>query len=91
MHNLGDANLEQYPIPENECFLESEFEKLSDTDYRIKFSVPLDKIGYNEKIGIRYNAYRIETEGGITDKNLLALNPTLSDTFHKPEFFIKLV
>ena len=90
MHNLGDGNLEMFPIPEEECFLYSEFEKLSDTDYRIKFSLPLDKIGYDEKVGIRYNAYRIETEGGITDKNLLALNPTLCDSFHKPESFIKL-
>ena len=91
VHNLGNGNLKLTPIPEEECFLKSEVEKLSDTDYRLKFSIPLDKIGYDEKIGIRYNAYRIETEGGITDKNLLALKPTLCDTFHKPEFFIKLI
>lgn len=59
-------------------------------DYKVKFSVPLDFIGYNPEIGIRFNAFRIETEGGITNKNLLALSPTKAPFYHKPECFIKL-
>ncbi len=37
-----------------------------------------------------FNAYRIETEGGITEKNLLALNPTFCGSFHMPQFFVEL-
>lgn len=72
-------------------FIKSEVEFLNETDYRLKFSVPLDKIGYNEKIGILGNVYRIETEGGFTDKNLLALSPTMCDTFHTPSSFVKII
>jgi hypothetical protein len=88
IHNLGVGEYEPYPIEEN--FVKSEVEFLSDTDYRVKFSVPLDKINYNPEKGIKYNLFRIETEGGFTDKNLLALNPTLCDTYHKFESFIEL-
>lgn len=90
MHNLGNYELEEQPIPAEDNFLTSKVEKMGN-DYRVKFSMPLDKIGYDEKIGIRYNAFRIETEGGFTDKNLLAISPTLRDKFHVPEKFIKLV
>lgn len=88
--NNGNNNLILLPILEQDNFLESNVEIIGN-DYKLKFSVPLDKIGYDEKVGIKYNAYRIETEGGITDKNLLALNPTLCNTFHVPEKFIDLV
>ncbi|MBE5734596.1 MAG: hypothetical protein E7347_06080 [Clostridiales bacterium] len=88
IHNLGVGEYEPYPIEEN--FVKSQVEFLSDTDYRVKFSVPLDKINYDAKKGIKYNLFRIETEGGFTDKNLLALNPTLCDTYHKFESFIEL-
>ena len=74
-----------------ENFLKSEVEILNESDYRLKFSVPLDKIGYDEKVGVLGNVYRIETEGGFTDKNLLALNPTMCGTFHKPQSFIKII
>ncbi len=61
--------------------------EINGSDYKLFFSVPLDKIGADK--GILFNAYRIETEGGIRDKNLLAVNPTLCATFHKPEKFIE--
>lgn len=89
-HGGMNNNINTYPIPAEENFLTSSVEKIGN-DYRVKFSVPLDKIGYDEKIGVRYNAYRIETEGGITDKNLLAINPTMCDKFHVPSCFIKLI
>ncbi len=82
-------NLKSVPVSESENFLVSKVEK-SGNDYKVEFSVPLDKIGYNENIGIRLNLYRIETEGGETNKHLLALNPTLVSSFHIPEKFVKI-
>ena len=58
-------------------------------DLFVRFSIPLDYIGYKEEVGLLLNAFRIETEGGIRDKNLLSLSPTLTNTFHRPEFFIE--
>lgn len=74
----------------SDCFLTSKVEILDDGNYRCTINIPLDKIGYDESKGIKFNAFRIETEGGYTDKNLLALNPTLKYKFHCPEFFINL-
>ena len=90
MKCLGVGEYEADPIPEEENFVTSKVEILNDTDYRVTFIVPLEKIGYDEKIGIRFNAYRIETEGGFTDKNLLAVSPTMCDSFHQPASFIEL-
>jgi hypothetical protein len=85
LHN--DNNVIEDPIEEN--FIKSEIELLGN-DYKCKFTVPLDKIEYDEKKGILLNIFRIETEGGFTDKNLLAMNPTLQDGFHRPAFFVEL-
>ncbi len=81
-----DGNYQTTFIDENPML--SSVEKV-DGGYKVRFSIPLKAIGYDEKKGILMNVFRIETEGGIQDKNLLALNPTLTDTYHKPEFFIK--
>ena len=89
IYNPGKGDFRCTPIPENENFITSSVEILGD-DYIVKFSMPLDKIGYTKEKGILFNAYRIETEGGHTDLHLLALNPTLCDTFHMSEFFIEL-
>lgn len=85
--NNGNGQIEEEPI--KDCFVKSEVE-ICGNDYKVRFSVPLDKIGYDEKIGILYNIFRIETEGGITDKNLLAMSPTLISNFHCPEYFVEL-
>ena len=50
----------------------------------------LDYVPQDKEKGIMLNIFRIETEGGIQDKNLLAMNPTLCETYHSPEFFVKL-
>ncbi len=93
MHNVSETleniKLEQYPISKDDNFLVSEVVRY-DNNYKVNFSVPLDKIGYDPNIGILFNAYRIETEGGYTDRHLLAVNPTLCETFHAPHKFIKL-
>ena len=89
----GIDEVEDEPIleekPVEKSFLNSKVEILGN-DYRVKFSVPLDKVWYDEKRGVILNIFRIETEGGETDKNLLALNPTLCDKFHHPEFFVEI-
>lgn len=76
--------------PVEDCFLTSEVELLNGGKYKVRFSMSLEKIGYNPDKGILFNAYRIETDGGETDKYLLAVNPTLKDFFHCPECFIEL-
>ena len=85
--NNGVGIIETIPIDEN--FLISSVE-INGNDYKVKFSIPLDKIDFNKDVGILYNIFRIETEGGITDKNLLSANPTLNDTFHDSSFFFEL-
>jgi len=84
----GGQTIDLFPIEENFVKTKVEF---NGKDYKLQFSVPLDKIGYDEKVGIKCNVLRIETEGGITDKNLLAVSPTLISDFHYPEFFFKLI
>ena len=84
-HGKGDIELE----PINECFVESQVVK-NGNDYVCKFSVPLDKIGYDKEKGILFNAFRIETDGGTTDKYLIAWQPACDNTFHRPDFFVKL-
>ena len=84
--NFGVNDYELTPIEEN--FIDSKVE-FNGNDYKLMFSVPLDKIGYNKDIGILFNIYRIETEGGITDKNLLAANPTLKPVFHDTSYFFE--
>lgn len=39
---------------------------------------------------IYFNAYRIETDGGESEKHLFALNPTMRGKFHTPEYFVYL-
>ena len=71
-------------------FLEKNFESsvtLTEKGYEVDIVVPFDAISAG-KHPIRFNAYRIETEGGHENKNLLALNPTMRPFFHVPESFI---
>ncbi len=87
MKYLGVGEIEEFDIEEN--FVDAKVE-ICGNDYKVKFSVPLDKIDYDKNVGILFNAFRIETEGGIQEKNLFALNPTFCDTFHNNEYFIEL-
>ena len=89
VHNPGNGKFELTEIPESENFIKASVEFLGN-DYRLIFSLPLDKIYYSKEDGILFNAFRIETEGGHTDLHLLSLNPTLCDTFHMSEYFVKL-
>ena len=75
--------------PVEKSFLNSKVEIVG-CDYKVKFSIPLNKIWVNENGCVVLNAFRIETEGGTPDKNLLALSPTMCNKFHHPEFFVEI-
>ena len=64
--------------------------EITDVGYNVEIIVPCDAVGVKEDTPIRFNAFRIETEGGEENKNLLALSPTLAPFFHVPEKFIVL-
>lgn len=55
--------------------------------YTAEIILPKEKIHTGEG-EFYFNAYRIETDGGITEKHLIALNPTLCSKFHRPECFV---
>ena len=83
-NNSGDVQIA--PVEEN--VIKSNVEILGN-DYIVTITIPLDKVGYTKEKGILFNAFRIETEGGIMDKNLLAYKPTMADTFHVSSCFEK--
>ncbi len=87
--NPGQGQFELIPVPESENFVKAKVEIMGN-DYRMIITLPLDKMGYNKEKGILFNAYRIETENGHTDLHLMALNPTMCDTFHMSEYFVEL-
>ena len=70
-------------------FFEGKIEKNSN-NYIATIKIPLDKIECQNIDDLTFNAFRIETEGTKSSKNLLALNPTLCPSFHKTDKFIKL-
>lgn len=59
----------------------------SDNQYDVYLAVPKNLFS-NE---VYFNMFRLETEGLEQEKNKLALFPTFCETFHKPEYFQKLV
>ena len=61
----------------------------TESGYKVSVFVPERIFGNLKGRKIYFNAFRIETEGGETEKNLIALNPTLNDTFHVPDKFIR--
>ncbi len=61
--------------------------QIIDNNYFTKIIVPFKVINYDGKSNILFNAFRIETEGGIINKNLLSVYPTLKNTFHDPYSF----
>lgn len=58
--------------------------------WRAEITLPFAAIGYKPGMELKINAYRIETDGGERDKHLIALSPTLCDTFHRPSAFVDL-
>lgn len=72
-------------------FIDSSFVKtnvkVKGKDYFVDMEIDLSK--YHPRT-IEYNAYRVETKGIRTNYILLALNPTLCETFHVRKSFIEL-
>lgn len=73
-------------------FIDDDFLKtnveIKGKDYFVTMEFDLNKLKNPQKMF--FNAFRIETEGKEPNKNLLALNPTLCNTFHVREKFIEL-
>jgi hypothetical protein len=74
-------------------FIKNDFFKsksvIDGTSYKVEMVIDLSKL--NILKDIRYNAFRIENDSPKEKSdNLFALNPTLCDTFHIREKFIKL-
>ena len=69
-----------------DCFLNSHVVKKGN-GYTATVSFDKSKImsGDGE---IYFNAYRLETDGGETDKHLFALIPTMRPKFHAPSYFV---
>ena len=68
-------------------FIESNV-KVEGNNYFVEMKIDLSKLGGTNNV--KLNAFRIETKGIETNYILQALSPTLSDTFHVREKFIKL-
>jgi hypothetical protein len=86
-YEIDQPILDMQPIEKS--FLNSKVEKVGNA-YKVKFSIPLDKVYLNKNGAVIMNAFRIETEGGVPDKNLFALSPTLCNKFHHPEYFVEI-
>lgn len=57
-------------------------------DYFVQMTIDLSALPYRGHI--KFNAFRIETKGIRPNHILQALSPTLSETFHVKDAFIKL-
>lgn len=64
----------------------SEIHDIDKTTQIVTIDIDLSK--FLDSNDIYFNAYRIENE--LNSQYLIALNPTLSETFHKTDSFIKL-
>ncbi|MBQ7374021.1 MAG: carbohydrate-binding family 9-like protein [Clostridia bacterium] len=72
-------------------FLEKNFTSkvtLTESGYDVEILIPFDAVNAGAH-PIRFNAYRIETEGGYENRHLLALSPTKRPFFHCPESFVR--
>lgn len=73
-------------IPKNQCFVYSNVLRTPD-GYSAEIRIEKEKLDL--QLGdIYFNVYRLETDGGETEKHLLALNPTLYPKFHVPNKFV---
>ena len=82
IHNDGELKVKLL-----EPIFKAEIEN-TESGYRVSISLPESAIGVSGDEKLYFNAFRIETEGGETEKYLQALSPTYSGSFHVPKFFI---
>ena len=57
-------------------------------NYQVQLIVDLNKLERGNEL--KFNAFRVENKKGETVQQLQALNPTLCETFHVREKFIRL-
>ncbi len=86
LDEAGKVRLETEFVPEANCFVKT-CAQIIPGGYRAEFSVEKAPLGPGP---FRFNAFRIDTDGGETDKHLFALNPTLQPRFHVPKAFVPL-
>lgn len=84
----GDAILDIDFIPEESCFVKSNVIR-TENGYVAEINFPKEKIVTGDG-PVYFNAYRLETDGGVMEKHLFALNPTLCKRFHTPSHYILL-
>lgn len=68
-------------------FVESKVE-VQNSNYFVTIDIDLSK--FDVRKPIKYNAYRIETKGIKENYLLLAVSPTMCDSFHVRDSFIRL-
>ena len=84
----GAAKLQIDFINENDCFFRSTARK---TNGGYAVNIAIDKVRLNMPVEqIYFNAYRLETDGGETEKHLFAINPTKCGKFHVPACYVML-
>lgn len=84
----GAAKLKIDFIDENDCFFRSTARK---TNGGYAVNIAIDKVRLNMPVEqIYFNAYRLETDGGETEKHLFAINPTKCGKFHVPTRYVML-
>ena len=79
----GEKRLKKLPPP-----FEAEVSRTSD-GYAVHIRLPLAAMQRYDRTAVMLNAFRLDkhTDGR---QGLYALNPTLCETFHKPEYFLKI-
>lgn len=73
-------------VKKEDCFVKSTCER-NDNSYFVTVEIDKSKLDFS-KGDIYFNAYRLETDGGETEKYLFALNPTMCGAFHTPDKFV---
>lgn len=71
-----------------DCDFFSSNAKIKGSTYFINMKIDLSKLITSSTI--KYNAFRVETKENEKEQKLSALNPTLCETFHVRDKFIKL-
>ena len=79
--------INKLPVFVENTFFESNV-KVIDNNYFVEMRIDLSKLSQYKEI--KFNAFRIETKGIKPNYILQALCPTLTDTFHVREKFIKI-
>jgi len=83
-HLHNDGKERQLTLLKDEG-LETHVSRIND-DLLAKFIINTDI--FDIPLSPKFNAFRIETDNEKSSKYLMALNPTLSPTFHEPRAFV---